>query len=511
MRMRFLLSILLLFSTLLATSAQAQGIRAESKHFILDSDVSLDAEPILQDLEAFRTAVLSDLALEVEDTSEPLRLNIVDDLDVFQSVAPGGITAAIYRQSAASQDVIVGYNPEPGHFLSRALDPKWLRLVLRHEVAHHLLETHYPRKLPIWLNEGLAEYYSTYERSATGEITFGRALPEQEPLTEDGPWLPMRTVIENMAKYPDFRLFATETPAKAQRIYYGQSRALAHFIMDQPDGLASIHRFVDGWTPEADSEDSFEAAFGLRYGPLIDQVKQDIVRRGGKLRTRTSDHRSLARIQTRNRTEREILDNHLRLMLTHGRLDSGTHNQMIERAQAILEPRDATSNLNLARSVRAWRLQRWDLADEYADRILGSEPDHAKALKMKAKIAYGRVSESQSNQALWDAAENAAVKALGVRPNDAELHLFRVAVSLPTTDRLSPGARASLDWLETRKTYLRLPHTAMMMIPALIYEDRFDKADKVLDHATRWTEQSGDIWVIRRLRGNVAAERSVSE
>ena len=112
-------------------------------------------------------------------------------------------------------------------------------------------------------------------------------------------------------------------------------------------------------------------------------------------------------------------------------------------------------------------------------------------------------------QALWDAAEDAAVKALAVLPNDPELHLFRVAVSLPTTHRLSKGARSSLDWLQSRDTHLRLPHTAMMMIPALIYEDRFDQADKVLDNASRWTEQSGDIWVIERLRGNVAAERAV--
>lgn len=503
-----LLSILMLVWTLFPASTMAKGLLAQSENFVLQSDIAIDAKPLLQDLEAFRIAVLSDLALESDENEEPLRLNVIDDIGVFQSVTPGGITAAIYRQSAAGHDVIVGYSDQPDHFLSQADDPAWLRLVLRHEVVHHLLETHYPRKLPIWLGEGLAEYYSTYERSPDGQITFGRALPEQDPLSETEQWLPMRTVIENMAKYPDFRLIPAQTPTKAQRIYYGQSWALAHFIMDQPEGLASIHRFVDGWEPMIDSEDSFEAAFGLRYDPLLEQVKSDIVRQGGKLRTRPATPLLPVEVTIRARTKTDRLDNHLRLLLTHGRIDNPTQDR-IDDIRKTLGPTEATADLDLARSLRAWRFKDWDGADEAADRILARQPEHAEALKLKAKIAYGRVSEWQSDQALWDAAEDAAVKALAVLPNDPELHLFRVAVSLPTTHRLSKGARSSLDWLQSRDTHLRLPHTAMMMIPALIYEDRFDQADKVLDNASRWTEQSGDIWVIERLRGNVAAERAV--
>ena len=505
-----LLSLFLLLCAFLPETVMANGIQAQSDHFVLQSDIEIEAEPLLKDLEAFRTAVLNDLALSGEDSDQPLRLNVIDDLDVFRSVTPGGITAAIYRQSAAGHDIIVGYSEDSHHFLSQANDPAWLRLVLRHEVVHHLLETHYPRKLPIWLGEGLAEYYSTYERSDDGRVTFGRALPEQDPLNETEQWLPMRTVIENMAKYPDFRLIPAQTPTKAQRIYYGQSWALAHFIMDQPEGLASIHRFVDGWSPKIDSEDSFEAAFGLRYDPLLEQVKRDIVRQGGKLRTQSATQIRPVTVTTDPRSESDRLDNHLRLLLTHGRIDNPTQDK-IDDIRKTLGPTEATVELDLARSLRSWRFKDWDSADAAADRILSRQPDHAEALKLKTKIAYGRVSEWQSDQALWDAAEAAAVRALDVLPNDPELHLFRVAVSLPTTHHLSKGARASLDWLQSRDTHLRLPHTAMMMIPALIYEDRFDQADKVLDNASRWTEQSGDIWVIERLRGNVAAERAVED
>jgi hypothetical protein len=489
----------------------AQGVVAQSDNFVLRADAPVEAAPILQDLEAFRIAVLTDLGLETHSHAERLTLNIIDDIETFKAVSPGGITAAIYRQSAAADDIIVGYDATPDHFLSRALEPNWLRLVLRHELVHHILESHYPRKLPIWLGEGLAEYYSTYERSADGHITFGRALPEQEPLNHHQVWLPMRTVIENFSVYPDFRKLGTETPFKAQRLYYGQSWALAQFVLEQPDGLASIHRFVDAWSPSEDSEDSFEAIFGLRYDPLEAKVRRKIAQGQDTLRMGEGQKQvASASVRIDPQSPEKRLENHLRLLMTHGRMAQSTQDQ-IDKTRAALGPTEATPSLDLARSLRAWRFGDWDSADQAADRVLAKQPNHPTALKLKVKTAYGRVSERQSEQALWDAAEAAAVTALAVRPNDPELHLFRVAVSLPTTERLSPGALQSLNWLQARDTHLRLPHTAMMMIPALIYEDRFEQADRVLDSAARWTAGHGDHFVIERLRANVASERGSSD
>ena len=83
-----------------------------------------------------------------------------------------------------------------------------------------------------------------------------------------------------------------------------------------------------------------------------------------------------------------------------------------------------------------------------------------------------------------------------------------MAVSLPVGDRLPREALASLDWLGAREVQDRLPHEAMMMIPALIYERRFERADEVLDTAARWTTDPADRFVIDRLRANVAAERA---
>jgi len=503
-----LLCLIPLIWTCLFQSAFAQSIAAQSDNFTLLSDAPVDAQTLLSDLEEFSRAVADDLGLPA---AGPLRLNIIDDPQTFAAITPGGLTAAIYLQSAAGHDIIVGHRVEPGHLLSNALDPAGLRLVLRHEVVHHILETRYARKLPVWLNEGLAEYYATYAVDADGRAAFGQALPEQDKLSESQTWLPMRTVIENLAKYPDFRRASAEPPQRAQRIYYGQSWALAHFVMDHPEGLARIHRFVDGWTPNMDGEDSFERAFGLRYAPLEARVRAEIIREGGDLRRGAAPSEGPAAVVIISTpTQQDLIANRLRLLLTHGPDSDLTYTQ-ITKVRAELDAPASSNALVLARALRAWRVTDWDGADAATDRILARIPDHPHALKIRAKTAYGRVSERQSQQALWDAAEAAAIRALAVSPDDAELHLFRVAVSLPTTQNISPGARASLDWLIADNTHLRLPHTAMMMIPALIYENQFDHADHVLDSAARWKENQGDKWVIERLRGNVAAERAAQE
>lgn len=497
-----------------ARSSDGTGLEARSDNFSLISDATVDADGILIDLEAFQRAVIQDLGLEDLARSEPLRLNIMDDPNTFNAITPGGITAAIYLQSAAGHDIILGHSAAPGQRLSRALEPNSLRLVLRHEVVHHILETRYPRKIPVWLGEGLAEYYATYAVDADGRASFGRALPEQDPLTDAQTWLPMRIVIENMAKYPDFRFASPAPPFRAQRIYYGQSWALAHFVMDQPQGLARVHRFVDGWTSDMDSEDSFERAFGLRYAPLETRVREDIVREGGAVRqgpaaTLRTDTDPVT-VTVTPLTQAQLTQNRLRLLLSHGKDTDATYARITDLRARIGNPVQSPS-LDLARALRAWRVKDWDGSDAALNRVLARTPAHPRALKIRAKTAYGRVSERQSQQVLWDAAEAAAIVALAVRPDDAELHLFRVAVSLPVTQNISPGAQTSLAWLQTNETHLRLPHTAMMMIPALIYEQHFDHADRVLDSAARWKENPGDKWIIERLRGNVAAERAAAQ
>ena len=499
LRLLLALALLLPAARAFADSSGADGLRAESDHFVLYSDAAVDGAGILRDLERFRRAVIADLQLSDTRSPDKLTLSIIDDTQAFEALTPGGITAAIYLHSAAGEDIVIGYSDDPDHLLHRALEADWLRLVLRHEVVHHIVEQGYSRKLPIWLGEGMADYYATYDHDGESLAVFGRALPDEDELSRAGSWLPMRTVIESMARYPDYAAATTDSLFRAQRLYYGQSWALAHFVMTEPEGLANIHRFVDDWDVATDSEDSFERAFGLRYGPLEDRVRGRLGQPGGSLRVRDVGTAPAGPVSSEAASEAQLSKNLQRLLLSYG------------RAGALVDGADMSvtgePSALLARALRSWRQGDWDGVDLYTDRVLAVRPGDARALKLRAKAAYGRLAQDQMNDALWKGAEAAAVLALGVSPQDAQLHLFRVAVSLPEGDRLPTPALASLDWLVRNDSHLRHPHEAMMMIPALLYEGRLDHADAVLDSAARWSDNPSDSIVIERFRSDIATRR----
>ncbi len=499
---------LAVLAVMLSVASAEAATRAESDNFILISDADVQGAEILRDLERFRGAVIADLGLDTTPDTQKLTLSIIDDTRVFEAVTPGGITAAIYLRSAAGEDIVIGYSEDPDHFLHRALERDWLRLVLRHEVVHHIIEERYPRKLPIWLGEGMADYYATYDHDGETLAVFGRALPDEDELTRAGSWLPMRTVIESMARYPDYAAATTDSLFRAQRLYYGQSWALAHFVMTEPGGLANIHRFVDGWDASSDSEDSFERAFGLRYGPLEERVRGRLGKPGGTLRVTEVGSSATGPVSTSEPSEAVLAANRLRLLLSYGRRDVATR-ALIDEAEVSV--REDTTALTLARALNSWRMGDWDGVDMITDRMLARIPEAPRALKLRAKAAYGRVSQNQMDDTLWTEARDAAVRALAASPQDAQLHLFRVAVSRPETDSLPKPALQSLDWLILRKSHLRHPHEAMMMIPALLYEGKLDHADAVLDNAARWSDNPADSLVIERFRNEIASRRVSQE
>lgn len=510
---------LLLSAVLLAASygSAFAGVLAESRNFRFVSEVDIDAGAYLEDLEALRHAVLTDLGLPTTPEREPLTISIFDDPELFDRVSPGGQTAAVYLRSAIGDDIVIGYSSQRKHLLRDALEPAWLRLVLRHESVHHIFETHYDRKIPIWLSEGLAEYYSTFRQGPNSWVEFGEPFPEQDPLSERAKWLPMRTVIESLSSYPQYKGRDRDDAFRSQRLYYGQSWALAHFVLDQPEGLAAIHRFVDGWPQYGDSEDSFEDTFGLRYDRLELEMRDRIGHRLDRVKRFQTALISIPRIETWRIKDEVVQQNALRLLMRFGRLDEETDAD-VERRRKHLGSNANHPDLVLSRGLREWRKRNWVMADFYIKQVLDGVRNasyderlrRAKALKLRAKSAYGRVSEDQTNEPLWKTAEEAVDKALSVQPNDPSLHLFRVAVTLPEKDGLPRKARHSLDWLMAENVRLSKPHEAMMMVPALIYEREFDRADAVLDNAARWTEKKSDQLVIERLRSNVRMERANS-
>jgi tetratricopeptide (TPR) repeat protein len=96
-----------------------------------------------------------------------------------------------------------------------------------HEYTHFLLQRNF-RRLPLWLNEGLAEYYSSFAIEGD-EVRLGRALPQHVR------WLRQRSFL------PLARLFAIEPTSAEYRegerlgTVYSQSWLLVHYLLTGDD------------------------------------------------------------------------------------------------------------------------------------------------------------------------------------------------------------------------------------------------------------------------------------
>ncbi|HEX5044761.1 MAG TPA: tetratricopeptide repeat protein [Candidatus Polarisedimenticolaceae bacterium] len=118
-----------------------------------------------------------------------------------------------------------------------ALDASTLtpRIVL-HEYLHQFNAYNFP-PLPVWLNEGLAEYFSTFSTSAKG-AQVGR------PVQEHVLWLRQNKLI------PLSRLFAVShddpeyNEQSKQGVFYAESWALVHFLLMADQGKHG-HQLTD--------------------------------------------------------------------------------------------------------------------------------------------------------------------------------------------------------------------------------------------------------------------------
>ncbi|HMF96933.1 MAG TPA: tetratricopeptide repeat protein, partial [Vicinamibacterales bacterium] len=125
-----------------------------------------------------------------------------------------------------------------------------------HEYTH-LLMKNAVRSLPVWLNEGLAEYYSTYRLIDRGKAAvIGRATSDHIALLRQR-YIPLAELIEVDQSSPMYN------EGERRSIFYAESWALTHYLMvATPDGGTAINQYVTAVAEGHSSVDAFQRAFG---------------------------------------------------------------------------------------------------------------------------------------------------------------------------------------------------------------------------------------------------------
>src|SRR5262249_15572843 len=148
--------------------------------------------------------------------------------------------------------------------------------VILHEYVHFLLRENIGG-LPLWISEGLAECYSTFELGGKqNEFTIGRA-PEQHVMTFSTPqrFIPIKQLLAVQDSSPEYN------EESRQGMFYAGSWALIHYLVLGPEGKRrqQFAQFLTSLAKGQSFEDAFGDAFQTDYGTLEDEVREYIRKR----------------------------------------------------------------------------------------------------------------------------------------------------------------------------------------------------------------------------------------
>ncbi len=128
--------------------------------------------------------------------------------------------------------------------------------IVFHEYTHLLLQR--GRTLPIWLNEGLAEYFSTFALTSRGRTAdIGRPVPRHVRLLRER-FLPVAALLSVSAQSELY------DEGERRSVFYAEAWALTHYLMtEMPEGPAAIARYIAEPAADRSADERFRDAFGM--------------------------------------------------------------------------------------------------------------------------------------------------------------------------------------------------------------------------------------------------------
>jgi tetratricopeptide (TPR) repeat protein len=147
-----------------------------------------------------------------------------------------------------------------GNFILLRSDVQGVDGVVFHELTHQFV-SNTTAGLPLWFNEGMAEYYSTF-RTVGDKTHIGRAVAEHVLWLRNQPLIPLRELFATTVASPVYN------EGDRAGAFYAQSWALVHYLMIDPDRRAKLGRFLNLLGGGKSVDEAFSGAFGMEFNVL---------------------------------------------------------------------------------------------------------------------------------------------------------------------------------------------------------------------------------------------------
>lgn len=244
--------LLLAARNLAASDSPPRWLEIHSAHFdVLTDDSERQARHVAAQLEQMRT-VFRTLIPHPEDDGPPIIVLALKDRKSFQSLEPSAYLAknqldlsGIFLRAPDKNYILLRLDAEGTHPFS----------AIYHEYTHFILSK--SQWLPLWLNEGLAEFYQNTDIRQK-EALLGQGSTDDILFLRRTPLLPLATLFAVDYTSPYYH------DEQKGSIFYSESWALTHFLIfnDREKDTDHLHDYAVALNHNEDPVTAAQHAFG---------------------------------------------------------------------------------------------------------------------------------------------------------------------------------------------------------------------------------------------------------
>jgi len=240
--------------------------QVRTRHFILVGRNEKDLVRSGIRLERFRARLQQERGDDLESGVSPTTIIVFKDEPSFAlyKLTADGKTANYAGVFAEGHDRnYIGMNAEAGNANSD---------IVFHEYVHYFLAHQYG-EVPLWLNEGLAEYYSTF-RADKNEVHVGLPVDNHVLYLREKSLLSLGELFEMNTDSKDYR------EGERQGVFYAESWALVHyFLIGDPARAVQLQAFLNANGGLTSQAGAFVKAFGVDYAAMEQQLADYVQRK----------------------------------------------------------------------------------------------------------------------------------------------------------------------------------------------------------------------------------------
>lgn len=253
------LSLLAVVSQNNAVAAKDKWLSIKTENFLLIGNASeKEIREVGLKLEQFRYVFMRVLPNVRFNTPVPTTVVVFKSDDSFAPFKPNPNLAGYFQPGPDVNYIALTNESREGQ---DALS------VIFHEYTHLMVKNTF-EKAPLWFNEGLAEYYSTFKMTDDQKVAIGTANANHVFLLRESKMLPLKTLFAVDDKSPHYN------ESKKQGIFYAESWALMHYLLIGKAGMTEpLGKFLKSIDADVPVEQGFQQAFGMPFEAMEKELR----------------------------------------------------------------------------------------------------------------------------------------------------------------------------------------------------------------------------------------------